>query len=78
MLFLSKQRVTHISKWDDGEVIEDLTEEEIAEYSESDFYEKLASSIAPEVFGHEDVKKSLLLQLVRLHSMLIVHISCMH
>ncbi|XP_057245281.1 DNA replication licensing factor MCM7-like, partial [Malurus melanocephalus] len=29
-----------------------------------DFYGKLAASIAPEIFGHEDVKKSLLLLLV--------------
>ena len=27
-------------------------------------YRKLAMSIAPEIFGHEDVKKALLLQLV--------------
>jgi DNA replication licensing factor MCM7 len=27
-------------------------------------YDRLARSIAPEIFGHEDVKKSLLLQLV--------------
>jgi len=32
--------------------------------TEDDFYEKLASSIAPEIFGHEDVKKALLLLLV--------------
>jgi len=31
---------------------------------EDDFYEKLATSIAPEIFGHEDVKKALLLLLV--------------
>lgn len=31
---------------------------------EEDFYEKLATSIAPEIFGHEDVKKALLLLLV--------------
>lgn len=31
---------------------------------EDDFYEKLASSIAPEIYGHEDVKKALLLLLV--------------
>lgn len=33
-------------------------------YVEEDFYEKLAGSIAPEIYGHEDVKKALLLQLV--------------
>lgn len=32
--------------------------------SEEDFYEKLAASIAPEIYGHEDVKKALLLLLV--------------
>ena len=31
---------------------------------EEDFYEKLAASIAPEIYGHADVKKALLLQLV--------------
>lgn len=27
-----------------------------------DLYEKMSKSIAPEIFGHEDVKKALLLQ----------------
>ena len=33
-------------------------------HTEDDFYEKLACSIAPEIFGHDDVKKALLLLLV--------------
>lgn len=32
--------------------------------AEDDFYEKLATSIAPEIFGMDDVKKALLLLLV--------------
>lgn len=33
-------------------------------YSDENLYDKLAKSIAPEIFGHDDVKKALLLQLV--------------
>ncbi|XP_033638328.1 DNA replication licensing factor mcm7-B-like [Asterias rubens] len=44
--------------------LKELTEEEIQQIAEEDFYEKLASSIAPEIYGHEDVKKALLLLLV--------------
>ena len=32
--------------------------------SDPDVYNRLASSIAPEIYGHEDVKKALLLQLI--------------
>ncbi|XP_033009848.1 DNA replication licensing factor MCM7 isoform X1 [Lacerta agilis] len=41
-----------------------LTEEELRQITEEDFYDKLAASIAPEIYGHEDVKKALLLLLV--------------
>lgn len=41
-----------------------LTEEELALLSEDDFYSKLAGSLAPEIYGLEDVKKALLLLLV--------------
>merc|ERR1719486_11598 len=43
---------------------EEITEEELKQVQEEDFYEKLSSSIAPEIYGHEDVKKALLLLLV--------------
>ncbi|KAJ1650808.1 DNA replication licensing factor MCM7 [Dispira simplex] len=33
-------------------------------FQDPDVYSKLATSIAPEIFGHDDVKKALLLQLV--------------
>ena len=33
-------------------------------FLEEDFYEKLASSLAPEIYDHEDVKKALLFLLV--------------
>lgn len=40
-------------------------EEQIARLAEDgDIYNKLARSLAPEIFGHEDIKKALLLLLV--------------
>ncbi|KAI4494566.1 hypothetical protein M0804_000767 [Polistes exclamans] len=41
-----------------------LTDEELALLSQDDFYSKLATSLAPEIYGLEDVKKALLLLLV--------------
>lgn len=54
-----------MNKTEDDELgAEELTEEEIKQIAEQDFYDKLATSIAPEIYGHEDVKKALLLLLV--------------
>lgn len=41
-----------------------LTPEELSVLSEDDFYNKLALSLAPEIYGHLDVKKALLLLLI--------------
>merc|ERR1719244_1523011 len=49
---------------DDDLELGDLSDEEIQKMSEENFYDHLAGSIAPEIFGHEDVKKALLLLLV--------------
>merc|ERR1719262_613013 len=54
-----------MSKADEAEVdLTEITDEEVRQLSEEDFHEKLSASIAPEIFGHEDVKKALLLLLV--------------
>jgi DNA replication licensing factor MCM7 len=46
----------------DSEVTE-RSRHDVEELSrDANVYSKLASSIAPEIYGHEDVKKALLLQ----------------
>ncbi|XP_046988430.1 DNA replication licensing factor Mcm7 [Schistocerca americana] len=63
--YLDAHRVVCVNKAEDNEVPDgDLTEEEIQQLTEEEFYSKLAGSIAPEIYGHEDVKKALLLLLV--------------
>lgn len=41
-----------------------MTPEELALLTEDDFYKKLTMSLSPEIYGHTDVKKALLLLLV--------------
>lgn len=63
--FLEAHRVVKMNKTEDNELdVEELSESELRQITEEDFYEKLAASIAPEIYGHEDVKKALLLLLV--------------
>ncbi|KAL3725305.1 DNA replication licensing factor MCM7-like [Eucalyptus grandis] len=63
--YLEAMSVSHFKKkYEDYELKED-EEEQIARLAEDgDLYNKLARSLAPEIFGHEDIKKALLLLLV--------------
>ncbi|KAH3805105.1 DNA replication licensing factor mcm7-like [Dreissena polymorpha] len=63
--FLDAHRIMKMNKTEDDELgVEELDEDQVKQVAEEDFYDKLASSIAPEIYGHEDVKKALLLLLV--------------
>ncbi|XP_071159083.1 DNA replication licensing factor mcm7-like [Mytilus galloprovincialis] len=63
--YLEAHRLVKMNKTEDDELsAEELSEDEIRQVAQDDFYDKLASSIAPEIYGHEDVKKALLLLLV--------------
>ncbi|KAK6298648.1 hypothetical protein J4Q44_G00317030 [Coregonus suidteri] len=63
--YLESHSITLMNKTEDDELgTAELSGEELRQITEEDFYEKLAGSIAPEIFGHEDVKKALLLLLV--------------
>jgi DNA replication licensing factor MCM7 len=63
--YLEAHKIMRLSKSEDdmGDETE-MTEEELKALNEEDFYNKLSCSIAPEIYGHEDVKKALLLLLV--------------
>ncbi|XP_013784346.1 DNA replication licensing factor mcm7-like [Limulus polyphemus] len=62
--YLEAHRLVKMNKTEDDELGGELSEEEVKLLAEDDFYDKLACSIAPEIYGHEDVKKALLLLLV--------------
>lgn len=61
---MSVQSVQSHSKVEDTATAGELSQEEIHQLVGDDFYTKMAASLAPEIFGHEDVKKALLLLLV--------------
>ena len=60
------QFIENKNKSDDDELgaDEELTDEEAAIVAQPNFYDLLAYSIAPEIYGHTDIKKSLMLALV--------------
>lgn len=63
--FIDAHNVVCLSNNDTtDDVNSELTNEEITALTNDDFYKKLALSIAPEIYGLEDVKKALLLLLV--------------
>ncbi|KFM80590.1 hypothetical protein X975_03952, partial [Stegodyphus mimosarum] len=63
--YLEAHRIVKMNKTEDDELNEqDMTQEEAEAILSTHNYDQMASSIAPEIFGHEDVKKALLLLLV--------------
>ncbi|GJV52220.1 DNA replication licensing factor MCM7 [Tanacetum coccineum] len=63
--YLEAMSVSHFKKKYEEYELKGDEEEQIARLAEDgDIYSKLARSLAPEIFGHEDIKKALLLLLV--------------
>ncbi|EFA03620.1 DNA replication licensing factor Mcm7 [Tribolium castaneum] len=63
--YVEAHRIALVNKTEEDESSsKPLTPEELSVLTEDDFYTKLAVSLAPEIYGHLDVKKALLLLLV--------------
>lgn len=63
--YLEAMSITHFKKKYEEYELRGDEEEQIARLAEDgDIYDKLARSLAPEIYGHEDIKKALLLLLV--------------
>lgn len=63
--YLEAHRIISVNKTSEDETgSATLTAAELQTLTEDDFYTKLAMSLAPEIYGHLDVKKALLLLLV--------------
>ncbi|KAI4466471.1 dna replication licensing factor mcm family member [Holotrichia oblita] len=63
--YLEAHRIVSLNKTSEDEIAgANLTPDELAVLTQDDFYTKLAASLAPEIYGHLDVKKALLLLLV--------------
>ncbi|KAF5395016.1 DNA replication licensing factor MCM7 [Paragonimus heterotremus] len=62
--YLESHCVQLLSKTDDITDTGEPTEEEVERLRDPEMYSLMAQSLAPEIYGHEDVKKALLLLLV--------------
>lgn len=63
--YLEAHQIIQLNKTEDEVMAEEeISQEELRAIQEENLYEKLATSIAPEIYGHEDIKKALLLLLV--------------